>query len=160
MDASQPLTDKETALLRALVDEHVDFLIVGLSAAALQGAPAVTQDVDLWIEDLNDPRFRRALARVGVAYVAPTGSTPPLLAGPGADLFDLVMHMHGLDSFEREAREAVIVRLGGLEVPVLPLDRIIASKRATGRPKDQAILPALEAALRAIRARNPDRGRS
>ena len=153
MDAPQPFTDREAALLRALVEEGVDFLIVGLSAAALQGAPAVTQDVDLWVADLSDPRFRRALRKAGVAYIAPTASTPPLLAGAGAELFDLVVHMHGLESFDREAGRAVSVRLGDVDVPVLPLERIIASKKATGRPKDRAILPALEDALKAIRCR-------
>jgi hypothetical protein len=153
VDAPLPFTDREAALLRALVEEEVDFLIVGLSAAALQGAPAVTQDIDLWVADLSDPRFRRALRKAGVAYVAPTASTPPLLAGGGAELFDLVVHMHGLESFDREARRAVIVRLGDVDVPVLPLERIIASKKATGRPKDVAILPALEDALRVIRSR-------
>jgi len=153
VDAPQPFTAREAALLRALVDEGVDFLIVGLSAAALQGAPAVTQGIDVWIGDLSDPRFHRALRKAGVAYVAPTASTPPLLAGGGAELFDLVVHMHGLESFDREAARAVTVRLGDVDVPVLPLERIIASKKATGRPKDRAILPALEDALRVIRSR-------
>jgi hypothetical protein len=153
VDAPLLFSDREAALLRALVEEEVAFLIVGLSAAALQGAPAVTQDIDLWIADLSDPRFRRALRKAGVAYVAPTASTPPLLAGAGAELFDLVVHMHGLESFEREARRAVTVRLGDVDVPVLPLDRIIASKKATDRPKDRAILPALEDALRVVRSR-------
>ena len=36
-------------------------------------------------------------------------------------------------------------------MPVLPLERIIASKRATDRPKDRAILPVLEDALRVLR---------
>jgi hypothetical protein len=39
-----------------------------------------------------------------------------------------------------------------VDVKVLPLPRIIASKRAANRPKDQAVLPALEAALRVIDA--------
>jgi hypothetical protein len=34
-------------------------------------------------------------------------------------------------------------------VKVLPLERVIASKRSAGRPKDVAALPALEATLRA-----------
>ena len=38
-----PFSDKEEAFLRALVEEDVRFLIVGLAAAALQGVPAVTQ---------------------------------------------------------------------------------------------------------------------
>ena len=43
------------------------------------------------------------------------------------------------------------IRLGRVEVPVLPLARIIASKKATGRPKDLSILPALEDTLRTRR---------
>jgi hypothetical protein len=39
--------------------------------------------------------------------------------------------------------------IDGIPVKVLPLERVIASKRSTNRPKDLAALPALEAALRA-----------
>ena len=53
MVAPQPFTDRELALLGALVEEGVEFLVVGLAAAALQGVPAVTQDVDLWFADLS-----------------------------------------------------------------------------------------------------------
>ena len=62
--------------------------------------------------------------------------------------FSDVIHLHGLDSFREEAARAIRVRLGSVDVPVLPLARIVASKRAAGRPKDLAILPALEDALR------------
>ena len=151
-------TSREEAFLEALVEEGVHFLLVGLAAAALQGAPAVTQDVDLWFSDLSDPRLLRALKRVGAVYVAPSLNNPPLLAGGGTDLFDIVIHMHGLDGFEAETRRALRVRIGGVEVPVLPLDRIIVSKRATGRPKDKAILPILEDTLRVLRAQDPEAG--
>ena len=63
--------------------------------------------------------------------------------------------MHGLGAFDEEARQALRVRVGGVEVPVLPLARIIASKKATGRPKDLSILPALEDALRAQAKQQP-----
>lgn len=149
-------TTREEAFLEALVEERVQFLLVGLAAAALQGAPAVTQDIDLWFSGLSDPRFRRALDRVGAAYVAPGSSTPPLLAGGGTDFFDIVIHMHGLDGFEEEMKRSVRIRLGRIEVPVVPLERIIVSKQATGRPKDRAILPVLKDALRALRNDDPD----
>ena len=148
MDAPSPFSDREIAFLGALVSEGVEFLVVGLAAATLQGAPAVTQDVGLWVADLGNPRFHGALRKCGAIYIPPTAASPPLLGGPGADLFGLVIHMHGLDSFREEAARAIRVRLGGVDVPVLPLARIIASKRAAGRPKDLAILPALEDALR------------
>ncbi len=152
--SSSILTPEETAFLRAMVCHRVPFLVVGLAAAALQGAPAVTQDVDLWVRDLGDPRFRRALAAVGAALVPSVGTNPPMLAGPGVTLFDLVLRMDGLGDFAREARAAVRIEIErGLSVPVLPLERIIASKRAAGRPKDLLVLPVLEDALAAVRAR-------
>jgi hypothetical protein len=45
------------------------------------------------------------------------------------------------------------VRIDDIPVRVLPLERIVASKRASGRPKDLAALPALEEALAALRAK-------
>ena len=148
MDAPPPFSDRELAFIEALVDGNVRFLVVGLAAAALQGAPAVTQDVDLWFESLADPRLATALRQIGASYIPPTDSTPPLLAGSGTDLFDIVVHMHGLGAFDDEASQALRVRVGRVDVPVLPLARIIASKKATGRPKDLSIVPALEDALR------------
>jgi len=76
-----PLTERELRFVRALVRHQVRFLIVGLSAAALQGAPVVTQDVDLWFDSLEDPNLAAALRQVGGAYVPPTAYTPPMFAG-------------------------------------------------------------------------------
>jgi predicted nucleotidyltransferase len=150
-------SEAEARFLRALTDEGVEFLVVGLSAAALQGAPAVTQDIDLWFSDLTDPGIKKALRRVGGAYVPPTGSTPPMFVGPAVSLFDVVVSMHGLESFAEEAARAVTVVLDGVRVKLLPLERIIVSKKATDRPKDRAILPVLEDAARTVRARHRKR---
>jgi hypothetical protein len=147
------VTDKEARFLQALVEEGVEFLVVGLAAAALQGAPAVTQDIDLWFRDLSDPALQRALRRVGASYIPPSLQNPPLLAGGDAGLFDVVVNMDGLGSFAQEARRALRIPVGTVEVRVLPLARIIASKKATDRPKDRAILPALEDALRVLQSR-------
>ena len=155
MAAPPPFTRKEEAFLRALVEEDVRFMIVGLAAAALQGVPAVTQDIDLWIDDLASTNFHRALKKLEILYVSPTLQNPPLLVGDGAELFDLVVNMHGLEPFANEAKRSVRIRLGKVDVAVLPLDRIIASKRATDRPKDRAILPVLEDALRVLKDRSP-----
>lgn len=149
MDAPAPFRDRELVFLGELEKRDVRYLVVGLAAAALQGAPAATVDVDLWFDDLSSPALRDALAAVGATYVAPTASNPPLLAGEAVSLFDVVVHMHGLGTFDEEFAGAVRVDVGGVVVPLLPLERIITSKRTTRRPKDLAILPALEAALRA-----------
>jgi len=144
-------TDQEAEFLRELVRQKVDFMIVGLSAAALQGAPVVTQDVDLWFRDLKDPGVGRALKKVKGSYVPPVGMNPPMFAGKSVNLFDIVVHMHGLETFEEEIKHCLRIPLGRLKVPVLSLERIIKSKEASGRQKDQLVLPVLSDALVAIR---------
>ena len=91
---------------------------------------------------------------VGATYIPATMNTPPLIVGGGAELFDVVVHMHGLRTFSEESPAALGIRLGSLVIPVIPLDRVIASKKALGRPKDRAILPALEDALRTLERRD------
>ncbi len=149
--AALPLSTAERRLLLALLRHDVRFMVVGLSAAALQGAPVVTQDVDLWFEDLDDPRLRSALRDAGVTYVPPIGLNPPALAGGGAELFDLVTHMHGLGSFASEAEGCHEVTIGRRRLKVLPLARVLASKRAANRPKDRLVIPVLEDALAVLR---------
>ncbi|ANM31327.1 hypothetical protein ABI59_19725 [Acidobacteria bacterium Mor1] len=146
-------SDREQALLEALSEAGVEFMVVGMAAASLHGVPAVTEDINLWFSDLSDPQLLVALKRVGATYVAPSVSNPPLLVGGSAELFDVVTHMHGLESFEKERARSSAVSLGRVEVQVLSLERIIASKRASNRPKDRAILPVLEDALRLKRSR-------
>jgi len=145
-------TDKEAAFLRELVKNNVDFMIVGLAAATLQGAPAVTQDIDLWFKDLRQPGIKRALKKVGGFYIPPIQPRPPMFGGGHVELFDIVMTMDGLQSFSKEVRHAVEVPLGGVPVKVLPLDRIIASKKAAGRDKDRRSLKVLQDAQKTIEA--------
>ena len=48
-----PLSEAELLLLESLLRHKIRFLVVGLSAAALQGAPVVTEDVDLSMHDFH-----------------------------------------------------------------------------------------------------------
>jgi hypothetical protein len=147
--------DKEAQFLRELIRQKVDFMIVGLSAAALQGAPVVTQDIDLWFKDFTDPGIKKALKKVGAVYVPPTGMNPPMFAGRAVNLFDIVVHMHGLGEFEKEKKHSLKITLGKTKIMVLALERIIKSKKATGRQKDKLVLPVLSDALKAIRESKP-----
>ncbi len=145
-------SDGEILFLRELVRNRVPFIVVGLSAAALQGAPMVTQDVDLWFRDLRHAGLGKALRKVRGTLVPAVGLNPPALAGEGVGCFDVVLTVHGIDDFDAEANRAISVSLGDFSVRVLPLDRIIASKRFLNREKDRMVLPALKAAAAALRA--------
>lgn len=136
-------TEKEAEFLRELVRQKVDFMIVGLSAAALQGAPVVTQDIDLWFKDLDQPGIRKALKKVGGSYIPSIALNPPMFEGDSVSLFDIVVHMHGVAEFDEEKKHSIKIPLGRIKVAVLALERIIRSKEATGRDKDKRVLPVL-----------------
>lgn len=144
-------TENEIRFLRELVKSRVPFMIVGLSAAALQGAPVVTQDVDLWFKSITHPGVGKALRKVDAVYVPPMGLNPPMFSGDGVDLFDIVLNMDGLEDFDKELKNAVDVPLDRIRVKVLPLERILASKQAANREKDQLTIPVLRDALAALR---------
>ena len=57
------LSEAEIAFLRALDQRGVRYLVVGMSAAILQGVPGTTQDVDLWFESIGDERIGEVAAR-------------------------------------------------------------------------------------------------
>jgi len=146
-------TDKEAAFLKELIKQGVDFMVVGLSAAALQGAPVVTQDVDLWFKDISDPKLNRALKKFGGIYVPPMNLHPPAFAGRHLELFDIVLNMDGLKSFSEETKNTIEVPLGKYKVQVLALDRIIKSKEAAGREKDQLSLKVLKDTLLTLQSK-------
>jgi hypothetical protein len=144
------LTDGERRFLEALNAAGVRYLVVGMSAALLQGARGATEDIDLWFESVGDDRIGDAARAAGGAWVP--RMQPPRLGGSIGDRFDVVTHMSGLPDFPSEYANAVDEVVGGVPVKLLPLARIIESKRAAGRTKDGPAIVALETALKVIEA--------
>jgi hypothetical protein len=142
----------EVCLLDVLLKRKVRFMVVGLSAASLQGTPVVTQDVDLWFEHLGEDKISDALREVGAAYVPTSINNPPMLAGAGSELFDIVIRMDGLGTFADEIKNCVEIPLGRRRLNVLSLERILASKIAANRPKDKLTIPVLRDALAATQS--------
>lgn len=134
-------------------------MVVGLSAAALQGAPVVTEDVDLWFENLSDPKLMQALTKVGAAYIPPFGYNPPMLGGTGSEPFDIALRMNGLDDFATEWKRAADIKVGRLRLKVLPLDRILVSKQAANRPKDRRVIPVLKNTLHTLQTKSKRRAK-
>ena len=120
-----------------------------MSAALLQGARGATEDVDLWFESIGDPRIGDAARRAGGFLV--TRSQPPLLGGAIGDRFDLVLTLSGVPDFAQEFAGSREVDLDGVPVRLLPLERILHSKRAAARSKDEAGIRQIELALKILR---------
>ena len=149
-EPARALTEDERRFLQALEERGVPFLVIGMTAAVLQGARGVTEDIDLWFERADDPRIAEAARAAGGFYVSGSfGLRPPALGGSLGDRFDVVVHVHGAEAFDVERARAVAIDVEGVVLPVMPLARVLASKRVSGRPKDLAQIPALEEALAA-----------
>ena len=153
-EESISLSESELTLIRELTVSGVEFIIVGMSAALLQGVPAVTQDIDLWIKDLGSESFLSAIKKAGAIYIPPglVDLIPPLLVGRDLRGLDLVTNCQGLNDFDLELKNAIKIRIRDIEVNVLPLERIILSKETAGRDKDLAVLPILKSALKVLRS--------
>lgn len=148
------LSESELKFLRALVSRDVRFIVVGSFAAALQGTPVITQGVHLWFEDLSDPMIREALREVGASYVPPMQMNPPMFAGGGLELFDIVLRMDGLGKFAEELPHCIDVPIGSATIKVLSTPRILASKRAAGRDKDKLVISVLADSIATGETRN------
>jgi hypothetical protein len=144
-----------TQILRALAASGLEAIFVGNAAAAIQGAPVTTQDVDLLIRDTpaNRKKLEQFCDALGVARPMPVGpltSTETILGGawPIDILFDVMSGNLGFASIRSRSR---LVRIGDLEAIVASLEDVIASKEAANRPKDVAVLPMLRDALRVMK---------
>lgn len=114
-------------------------------AAIEQGAPLMTVDYDFWVR-LPERQYVRLITivqRQGGTVRART-----LYELRDGTQVNAIFRPDGLRSFDTEWK---ISRWGELEkvpVKVLPLRRVIASKRAANREKDVAVLPILRRTLR------------
>jgi hypothetical protein len=140
----QPAIGALGAFLEALEHEKIRCILIGMMAAIEQGAPLMTVDYDFWVK-LPERQYVRLLSIV-------RRQKGTILARTFYELSDgtqvnVVFQPEGLRAFA-EYRNARVGHLGGQKIRVLPLARVIASKRAAGREKDLATLPILERTLR------------
>lgn len=149
-------------LIGTLAAANVDFVVVGGISAVLQGAPIVTQDLDVCYsrEPENLTRLANALAPLnprqrnlpaGVPNIFDLRSlhlganfTLEFEAGEEFDLLAIMSEIGGYDDILDNADE---MEVAGHQVRVLALADLIRTKRAAGRPKDLAVIPTLEATL-------------
>ena len=148
-------------LLRRLVDEDVQFVIIGGFAAQAHGSPSLTGDLDIvpaWdranLTKLAEILIDIAAIRHGLPPGAP--QMPPLDARTllGGAVFTLNSRFGRLDllanpdpGLDHDAlrRNAIKVELFGIPALAAGLDDLIAMKRAAGRQKDRIELEILGA---------------
>lgn len=141
----QPQDSPLCAFLKALREEGIDCILIGSMAAIRQGAPLMTVDFDFWVR-LPERQYVRLLTivqRQGGTIRART-----LYELSDGTQVNAIFNPDGLRSFDAEWKNCTVSKLEGMPVRVLPLTRVIASKQASGRDKDLAVLPILKRTLR------------
>lgn len=157
-----PNLDPE-AMLRALVERRVRFVVIGGIASLYHGSAHATFDLDITPErsDENLARLSEALRDLG-ALIRAEGIDEPLpfnhdahslgavevwnLRTPHGDL-DISFvptGTHGYDDLHRDSIETTVL---GVQVEIASLADVVRSKEAANRPKDQLTLPTLRRLL-------------
>ena len=136
-------------LFEALEREGILFLIVGMGAAVIQGAATVTRDLDIWI-GLPWRQYMRVINLCD--QLDATLHSPSAVILKGEHLVNFLYVVTGLKTFAYEYRRAVEVEWLGMKVKMLPIERIIESKKAIQRPKDMVHIVELETLLKSLRS--------
>ena len=146
-------------VLKALLEAHVDFVLIGGLAAQVHGSPSLTRDVDICFALDRDNLDRLAIALEALAAIRrelPDAVHAPIDARAlrAGDVFtlrtrygdlDLLAHPDpGLD-FDSLVKRSITAELLGVRIKVAGLDDLMAMKRAAGRPKDRIELEILGA---------------
>lgn len=140
------------ALLAALHEQGVNFVVIGGVAVGAHGFIRGTEDLDLVPEPdpRNLDRLTRALAAlestlptVGGRPFDPTGDAGVVKRGGNVTAMtkfgglDVVQRAQGVPSYSQLAEDAVESELLGTPVRVCSLTRLRAMKMAQGRTQDQ-----------------------
>lgn len=132
-----------TAVVAALSKAGLEAILIGNAAAALHGAPVTTVDFDFMFR--ATPRNLTKLIILRPYY--PASALFRVMNDDRGLQADFMPSIHGVKSFDSLRSRAQKVALAGHDLWVAGLGDVIASKRAAGRPRDQAVLEILEKTL-------------
>jgi predicted nucleotidyltransferase len=149
------------ALLDALNEAGVEYIVVGGAAAVMQGAPVTTQDVDIVprVSGDNLSRLTRVLQRLHATVREPGARQLPatedlLMAGGQVRLLsdlgpiDVLGRLHDGSTYEQLLAHSEVIGDDVRRVRVVDLPTLIQIKESTGRRSDQFVVPILREILR------------
>lgn len=140
-------------LINCLTSQDVEFLIVGAHALAFHGVARYTEDLDVWVHrtEANAKKVQAALKDYGIpisdeAAQALLQERRMLRFGIAPTKIEILNFLDGCD-FELAASRALTESFGGTPAHVLGLEDYVATKLASGRPKDFSDLTLLRSAI-------------
>ena len=141
---------------RLLAKHQLDVVLIGNAAAALQGSPVTTIDLDFMFRKTprNMSKLRALADDLGAMILRPyypmSGLYRVVRDSDGMQL-DFMAKVDGVRSYESLRARATVTPFAAHELHVAALEDIIRSKAAADRPQDRAVLPLLRKTLRESR---------
>jgi len=121
-------------LLEALEAEKIRYMLIGMSAAIVQGVMETTLDADFWV-DVPRRQYMRVqnIARTAGCTV---GANTVVYSPDGTPINFVLGDVDGLGTFAQELINTKQLAFRGKKIPVLKLERILKSKESIRRDKD------------------------
>ena len=130
-------------MLQSLLDNKVDFLVVGAYAMAAHGYPRATGDLDLWVFTTreNADKVYKALEEFGAPLEQinkDSFSEKGIIfqIGVAPCRIDIITQISGVE-FEKAYPKRKEIEIDGIKVPVISKEDLILNKESTGREKDK-----------------------
>jgi len=152
MPGYPPISEDLSELIALLNSHGVDFLVVGAHALAFHGLPRFTEDIDFFLSRRreNIERLASALKEFGLEVSRlsqdemVSKDRGVIFIGHKPNRADFLNFLDGVN-FEEAAESKVAGELAGQPVFFISLQDYVATKRASGRPKDLGDLAMLSA---------------
>ncbi len=159
MPESRPSGADFEGLLRALAGAEVDFVVVGGVAAFAHGSARLTLDLDV-VYSRRPENLQRLVAALTPLKPYLRGAPPGLPFRWDAETLrrglnftlrsdlgdvDVLGEITGGGGYDDLKPHSALTVLFGIECSCLGLEKLIATKRAAGRPKDIEAIAELEA---------------
>ena len=130
-------------MLSLLLDNGVEFLLVGAYALATHGFPRATADIDIFVkpDSENASKLYKTLEKFGAPLenVSPDDFAKPgiiLQIGVAPRRIDILTKIDGM-AFDEASKGKEIIEIENLMVPVISRQNLIINKLATGREQDK-----------------------
>jgi predicted nucleotidyltransferase len=138
-------------LLDALQEAGLQVIIIGNTAAILQGVPVMTRDVDLFVrkhEQLHK-KLKRFAKLFEVSLTEPYPSTSNMVRAVGRPIhIDFMVALSSGKSFSSLKSRAHKIKIGRHVALVADLKDLIEAKEAAGRAKDKLSIAQMKETLK------------
>ena len=145
-------------ILKSLLDNEVEFILIGGFASVIHGSNHVTQDLDICAVISNDQieKIRKSLRELSPVHrmnlkanvsfndrPLPDENVQNIYLQTDAGVLDILSSVIGVGDFNELKKNAIQVPLFGKKCLVISIDDLIKCKQSMTRPKDKIVLEEL-----------------